>query len=319
MTALDCYQAVLIELNKVHAPNLLLEDFNYFFNKAVSQYINKHYNIYDMNQQATDNLRAVKKTVHLDPNEVLKSDFGSDEDTWQRQSIKSIYGTVKEVFLPLDYIHILNCVCSFKKMTKAECDDDERYESYPAKRLTADTLPMVMQNYYTKPAVNRPYYYINGSDEFTQPGYFEENKIGDPYKGDFRDSAFKSNTETLNGSRTFTLGGGTNLMKFESQEQVDRTGNPNPVRMEIYFGKKGTHELVDVRVDYIRVPQHIVLTQEQIDLTTDTSQILEFPDYVCMEIINELVHIIMENQSNVRLQTHGPISQSIMDVTAQTK
>ena len=29
------------------------------------------------------------------------------------------------------------------------------------------------------------------------------------------------------------------------------------------------------------------------DLTQDTSQIMEFPDYVCQEIINELVHLIM--------------------------
>jgi hypothetical protein len=35
------------------------------------------------------------------------------------------------------------------------------------------------------------------------------------------------------------------------------------------------------------------LTQEQIDLTEDTSQIMEFPDYVNQEIINELVHLVM--------------------------
>jgi len=28
---------------------------------------------------------------------------------------------------------------------------------------------------------------------------------------------------------------------------------------------------------------------------------LEFPDYVCQEIINELVHIVMENISDQRL------------------
>lgn len=317
MTALDCYQAILIELNKVHAPNLLLEDFNYFFNKAISQYINKQYNIYDMNQQTADNLRAVKATVHLQPDQILADDFIDDsEDSTQgirNRSIKSIYDTVKEVFLPLDYIHVLNCICSFKKLTKSKCDGNEEYESYAAKRLTADTLPMVMQNYYTCPSVTRPYYYINGADEYTQEKYYTQMVEN----GDYRDEAFKSNKEGE--TRTFTLGGSKNLMKFEAQEECDRTGNPNPVRMEIYFGKKKTHELVDVRVDYLRVPQHIVLTQEQIDSTRDTSQILEFPDYVCMEIINELVHIIMENQSNVRLQTHGPISQSILDVTAQVK
>ena len=40
------------------------------------------------------------------------------------------------------------------------------------------------------------------------------------------------------------------------------------------------------------------LTQEQLDYTEDNSQILEFPDYVCQEIINELVHLVMENNSD---------------------
>jgi len=35
---------------------------------------------------------------------------------------------------------------------------------------------------------------------------------------------------------------------------------------------------------------------------------LEFPDYVCQEILNELVHIIMEHISDPRLQTHPVVS-----------
>ena len=50
MTARQIYEGVLIELNKENAPNVLLEDFNYFVNKAVNNYINKRYNIYDVNQ-----------------------------------------------------------------------------------------------------------------------------------------------------------------------------------------------------------------------------------------------------------------------------
>jgi hypothetical protein len=38
---------------------------------------------------------------------------------------------------------------------------------------------------------------------------------------------------------------------------------------------------------------------------------MEYPDYVCQEIINELVHIVMENSSDPRLNTHIPVSQSI--------
>jgi hypothetical protein len=44
---------------------------------------------------------------------------------------------------------------------------------------------------------------------------------------------------------------------------------------------------------------------------------MEFPDYVVQEIINELVHIVMENSSDQRLQTHIPISQSIANPAQQ--
>jgi hypothetical protein len=69
--------------------------------------------------------------------------------------------------------------------------------------------------------------------------------------------------------------------------------------MEIRYGKDDEiFELDKVYVDYLKTPQHIRLTQQQIDLTEDTSQILEFPDYVCQEIINGLVRLVMENASD---------------------
>jgi hypothetical protein len=70
MTARQLYDGVLIELNKENAPNILLEDFNYFANKAINNYINKRYNIYDVNQQTTDDLRVLKATAMLKPTKI---------------------------------------------------------------------------------------------------------------------------------------------------------------------------------------------------------------------------------------------------------
>ena len=36
MTSRQCFEALLTELSKVNAPSMLLQDFNYFFNKAVN-------------------------------------------------------------------------------------------------------------------------------------------------------------------------------------------------------------------------------------------------------------------------------------------
>ena len=52
--------------------------------------------------------------------------------------------------------------------------------------------------------------------------------------------------------------------------------------MEIRYGKDNSvFKLQRVFIDYIRAPQFIRLSQEQVDEVEDNTQILEFPDYVC--------------------------------------
>lgn len=63
-------------------------------------------------------------------------------------------------------------------------------------------------------------------------------------------------------------------------------------------------ELEKIKIDYLRKPTIIKLTQEQVDTIVDNSQTMEFPDYVNQEIINELVHLVMERSQDPRLTTH---------------
>jgi uncharacterized protein VirK/YbjX len=102
MTARELYEGVLIELNKENAPNILLEDFNYFANKAVNNYVNKRYNIYDINQQTTDDLRVLKATALLKPTQV--ADYAGL--TMAGNNAMATY----EVVTPSDYLNILNCI-----------------------------------------------------------------------------------------------------------------------------------------------------------------------------------------------------------------
>lgn len=113
------------------------------------------------------------------------------------------------------------------------------------------------------------------------------------------------------------------VSNIERASQV-RYGNASKVRLEIRYGTDNSVFTLDeipgkkggkIYIDYIKSPQHIRLTQEEIDYTEDKSQVLEFPDYVCQEILNELVHLIMENISDQRLQTHPVVSQSIANPT----
>ena len=121
--------------------------------------------------------------------------------------------------------------------------------------------------------------------------------------------------------RTFKLDFGNNTTENISLVEKPiglRAGNPSNVRMEIRYGKDDSvFQLKEVQIDYVKSPQFIRLTQEQIDLTEDTSQIMEFPDYVNQEIINELVHLVMERTNDPRLANNIQITRTIGEPTSQ--
>ena len=71
-----------------------------------------------------------------------------------------------------------------------------------------------------------------------------------------------------------------------------------------------------VYIDYIKIPEKIELTEEQLD-GEDKTKRMEFPDYICYEIINEFVKLLLENTSDPRLQTNIPINQTIIPQTSE--
>ena len=48
MTAKQVFEYALVELKKEGTSTLLIDDYNYFINKAIYQFANKVYNIYDL-------------------------------------------------------------------------------------------------------------------------------------------------------------------------------------------------------------------------------------------------------------------------------
>lgn len=350
MTARQVWEGMLTELSKVNAPSMLLQDFNYFFNKAINQYINKRYNIYDISQQTTDDLRVLKATSILD---VTKA---TDKDPLKAlvglgAGKSKLFGATYEVDLPQDYLHILNCVCIYKVNKNWKCYNKGDVVQFAAKRLTADSWSVIVNDYYNRPLPERPYFYIHNVNP-------EETVPTNPYdstSGDGTDMTNKKygvtisqGTETAissiagegvsdstskvavttgtkveegkssNFPRTITLNDGTTTIDAVEKETAYRYGNASKVRMEVRYGHDDTvFTLVKVFVDYIKTPQYIRLTQEQVNLTEDTSQIMEFPDYVCQEIINELTMLVMENTADPRLQTNTTVTQSIANPAQQ--
>ena len=304
MTARKLYEAVLIELNKENAPNILLEQFNYLANKAIYQYVNKRYNIYDINQQTTDDLRVLKATALLTP--VKITDYSG---------LTEANGATYSVILPSDYMHMLNCICIYDVLKTYECHDKGKPYRAAARRLTADMYSQVLDNFWNQPKYYRPYYYIHNINTNNTNPY--DDSTGNINSSSLGTDGNGNTIVTAEGpSKTINIGG-INASNVERGAGI-RYGNTREIRCEIRYGMDDSvFKLNKVYIDYIKAPQNIRLTQEQIDFTEDKSQILEYPDYVCQEIANELVHLIMENISDQRLQTHPVVSQSIANPAQQ--
>lgn len=261
MTIRDAYNNLLIELNKVQAPSLLLDDFIYLFNKGTQKYVNKRYNLFEVKQQLTDDLRVLTKTVEI-TSPTLSIETGS------------VFGKSYKCELPSDYLHILNCICTFDTIDK--CTGETKTIHKGANKLDTTQWSHVIDNYYMQPSIEQPYYYIIN--------------ISNPIKSGLSDDIKKQNT---------------------SRGSEQRYGNSVLPIMQIKCGDDSRYTLKSVFIDYLRTPEYLSLDQNLLDEITDKSQVIEFPDYVVYEIIDEIVILILENSSNPRIQTYPQISQSI--------
>lgn len=274
MTARQIFEATSIELSKIQAPNLKLFEFNYLFNKAINQYINKVYNVYDINQQTTDDLRVLKSTAFLTPvkvqlgkqdqkNSALRNVSGTSNPSYTGESptgtytgqaksslssahsqIQSLHGATYEVYMPMDYLHMLNCVCIYYVAKTKDCWDEGSYIEVPALRLTADSWSQIVTDIYNRPSPMRPYYYIhNINQNQTIPTNPVKDNEGMDLNGVYNvtsnyDSAGNLDTQgNSNFQRTFTLNDDTEISLVEKPSAV-RIGNTSNVRCEIRYGKK---------------------------------------------------------------------------------
>lgn len=304
MTSKQIYEAVLIESNKLQAPALKVYEFNYFVNQAISQFVNKVYSLYETTQQTTDDLGALKATATLAPKEI--------EPTGNK-ALDYYKGDTYLVEIPTDYLHMLNCICVFEDSKKCG-----KVTVVGATKLVTDSWSGILEDVYNRPTKKKPYYYIhNQNDIYTDSA--QENILTD------RNSELPTNVEIDNPnlSRTFNY---FNEDEVTTVDAVDKPAgsrhvNPNKIKMEIRCGRDRNKDLklAAVEIGYIKAPKYIRLTQEQLDSEKDISQIMEFPDYVNQEIINELVNLILRKTNDPGLVTHAQITQSIARPTGQSQ
>ena len=254
------------------------------------------------------------------------------------------------VDLPADYMHLLNCIVEYKVgQSNFKCYNKGDTVYFAARRLTPDMYTQILNNAYMRPMYKRPYYYLNniniGETLPTNPIMDSEVLFANglesasneqkatyytamaTYDGALtaynaeptpeNKTALDSAIEALNNAKEAIRGTvpattPTSSLVDAYNKQGDRLSNPSTVRLELRYGNDdGVFIPNIIYIDYLKSPMYIRLTQDQINSTLDYSQVLEFPDYVCFEIANIFVRLLMENASDPRLQTNMPINNTI--------
>lgn len=212
-------------------------------------------------------------------------DDGDQENEWN--------GNITTFKLPSDYLHLLNCKAevSGSDITKNRCGDTSTTKTNIVNcyRLTANLEGGILNNYYNKPSHKRPYYYIINRHDYD--GYII-NQTED----------FCSECENEQED--------SDIPTYQLKERFDRTSHQSPLFIEIHLGDSD-YVVNRIQLTYLRSPMYVSMTQEDLLAVEDNTQILEFPDYVCYEIINIYVKLLLENSSDPRLSTNMPINQSI--------
>ena len=318
MTVRDIYEYALVELNKLNAPSLLLEDYNYFINKAIQQYINLVYAKSEIDQQSTDDIRVLKTSAILEP-KLFSSSLTSDKT---KLLSNGLFKTSYYADLPTDYMHLLNCIVEYTiQQSNFKCYNKGDTVHFPVRRLTSDMYTQILNNAYMRPMYKRPYYYLSAINTNTvaqAEGDRLYNKPGSLTGMNASDLPTKEGEDVL-ALQKGTIPEDKSYGLIDSETRAgDRLSNSSTVRLELRFGNDATiFKPTALYIDYIKSPMYVRLTQEQIDSTIDYSQVLEFPDYVCFEITNIFVRLLMENSSDPRLQTNIPLNTTIYNPAVQ--
>lgn len=148
LTARKVYINILIELVKEEAPTLYLEDYLYYFNKAISDYMKSRYEMYETNQQLSDDLRFWKK------------EFSSSSLIIPIDTIYRSIGTGQNRVKIEKYRHLLGCILKATvNRPVARCGQKAfTTEDYKVVRMSSEIKGGMLGNAYLKPEFYRPYY-----------------------------------------------------------------------------------------------------------------------------------------------------------------
>lgn len=138
MNALDAYRDVLKELDKFESPTFSLKDFNYFYNKAISQYVDVNYRQLDLMVKDTQDLSSFTSPSYL-----------------------ATVSSLGVITLPSDFRHLLSLKISVRFKTNiGKYKSGTTYDFWP-ERMKSGQKGFRHRSAYGKPNYRRYYYEVN--------------------------------------------------------------------------------------------------------------------------------------------------------------
>ena len=288
MTAREVYEDILIELKRIGAPELLLDEWNYYLNKSIFEVCKEKYKSIDINQESTDDVQVLKARTVLLPAaiELIGQSFNGATEALYR------------VMLPPDYFHLLGCIITYTITKNFKCYNAGNNFRMPTRRLTSDMRSNTLNNAWSKPSFKVPYHSILSNPNQILGNWKASIDKYDPATVQATINKLAGNTDGHNAYIDVDKDG-----KFDTGDKMS-----GPI-MEINYGTDNSiFTLTRVDLEYYKIPALVRLTPDELGNTEDNSQIMEYSHSVCLDIIAKCVQLLLLHSNDPKLPVYMAIN-----------
>jgi len=282
MTIRELYRNTLIELNKEEASALYVEDFLYYANKAISWYTNTRYNQMDVSQQLSDDLRVLRtgpEEVLFDP---VKIEAARAEKATKCDDVcESTFTTCDDA-------------CGSDQACKEVCEANKVRCKQNCIKASKGNLAIMEYNYrHLLNCIVK----VKTSTTASVFGCDQKNNTSREYAA-----------KRLTADRKAAILNNAFLDPQFYRPYYDIIGDT----LHIKTGDESDdYNIEKVTIEYLRDPKIISLYPSQLLTLEDTTENMEFDDYINVEILNQIVVFIMEQGSDPRVSVTPMVNQSI--------
>ena len=344
MTVREVYEATLVEINKENAQSFTIEEFNYIVNKAILSFVNEKYNFYAANQQLSDDLRVLVKNQTFSMNDTTDVDPGNPTvavfnatTSYLTEDLSSATTATLNTTRDLVDGAIIRFGESTTPYTISDITGNEITFS-PAATVIRGTSVLVSTDPVSVSDDN-----ITG-DRVTDLSFISSDylhliscrvlwKTKRPSTNEITHLVFPAKRLTydmMNAIQNNTyLKPAPNRPYYQLFDNTNNSGitnldvsaddyraYQNKPRSKVHIGiKDSVMELRSIEFDYLKMPETVTIYDADIfSAATDSSQVLEFPDYLLNEIVRRCTIYLLEKAGDPRVQSQPTFNTEIPSV-----